>query len=38
METLGCHLMAYLGHYIPTPCKAAYKLSTLPEREGGKMT
>lgn len=33
VETLGCHLMAYLGEYYPDALKAAYKLSALPERE-----
>ena len=33
VETLGCHLMAYLGEHYPNALKTAYKLSTLPERE-----
>ena len=33
VETLGCHLMAYLGEHYPDALKAAYKLSALPERE-----
>ena len=33
VETLGCHLMAYLGEHYPDALKTAYKLSTLPERE-----
>ena len=33
VETLGCHLMAYLGEHYPNALKAAYKLSALPERE-----
>lgn len=33
VETLGCHLMAYLGEKYPDSLKAAYKLSALPERE-----
>ena len=36
VETLGCHLMAYLGEHYPDALKAAYKLSTLPEREAEK--
>ena len=33
VETLGCHLMAYLGEHYPNALKTAYKLSALPERE-----
>ena len=33
VETLGCHLMTYLGETYPDALKAAYKLSALPERE-----
>ena len=33
VETLGCHLMAYLGEHYPDALKTAYKLSALPERE-----
>ena len=33
VETLGCHLMAYLGEHYPDALKTAYKLSTLPERD-----
>ena len=36
VETLGCHLMAYLGEHYPDALKAAYKLSALPEREAEK--
>ena len=32
VETLGCHLMAYLEQF-PDALKTAYKLSALPERE-----
>ena len=32
-ETLGCHLMAYLGEKYPDALKAGYKLPALPERE-----
>ena len=32
-ETLGCHLMAYLGERYPQALSAAYKLPGLPERE-----
>ena len=32
-ETLGCHLMTYLGTRYPEAVTAAYKLSALPERE-----
>ena len=33
VETLGCHLMAYLGEHYPDALKTAYKLSALPEWE-----
>jgi len=33
VETLGCHLMNYLGTVYPDAVKSAYKLSALPERE-----
>ena len=36
VETLGCHLMAYLGEHYPDALKAAYKLSALPERKAEK--
>ena len=32
-ETLGCHLMAYLGERYPDALLTGYKLSKLPERE-----
>ena len=32
-ETLGCHLMAYLGEHYPAALATAYKLSQLPQRE-----
>ena len=32
-ETLGCHLMAYLGERYPESLKTAYKLPSLPERQ-----
>lgn len=32
-ETLGCHLMAYLGDHYPQALSAAYKLPGVPERE-----
>ncbi|MHA5220956.1 ribosome biogenesis GTPase YlqF [Dysosmobacter sp. Phy] len=35
-ETLGCHLMAYLGTRYPVPLAAAYKLPALPVREEGE--
>ena len=35
-ETLGCHLMAYLGTRYPEPLAAAYKLPALPAREDGE--
>ena len=36
IETLGCHLMAYLGEQYPEAVKTAYKLAELPEREDGE--
>lgn len=36
VETLGCHLMAYLGEQYPDAVKTGYKLSELPEREDGE--
>lgn len=33
VETLGCHLMAYLGERYPDSLKTAYKLANLPGRE-----
>jgi ribosome biogenesis GTPase A len=33
VETLGCHLMAYLGERYPDALTAGYKLSQLPARE-----
>ncbi len=33
VETLGCHLTAYLGERYPGALESAYKLSALPERE-----
>ena len=33
VETLGCHLMAYLGAHYPDALKGGYKLPALPERE-----
>ena len=33
VETLGCHLMAYLGAHYPDALTAGYKLPQLPERE-----
>ena len=35
VETLGCHLMAYLGANYPEALKTGYKLPALPEREDG---
>jgi ribosome biogenesis GTPase A len=32
-ETLGCHLMAYLGDHYPEALSTAYKLPGVPERE-----
>ena len=36
VETLGCHLMTYLGENYPDALKAAYKLPAIPEREDGE--
>ena len=36
VETLGCHLMAYLGTRYPGALTAGYKLPSLPEREDGE--
>ena len=36
VETLGCHLMAYLADHYPDALKAGYRLSALPEREEGE--
>lgn len=36
VESLGCHLMAYLGERYPEAVKTGYKLSALPEREDGE--
>ena len=36
VETLGCHLMAYLGENYPAALKAAYKLPGIPARENGE--
>ncbi len=36
VETLGCHLMAYLGEQYPDAVKTGYKLPALPEREDGE--
>jgi len=36
VETLGCHLMAYLGGQYADALQTAYKLSTLPQREEGE--
>ena len=36
VETLGCHLMAYLGENYPDALKAAYKLPAIPVREDGE--
>ena len=33
VETLGCHLMAYLGDRYPAALESAYKLPALPERQ-----
>ena len=32
VETLGCHLMAYLGERYPDALTAGYKLPSMPER------
>ena len=36
VETLGCHLMAYLGARYPNALLTGYRLSGLPEREEGE--
>ena len=36
VETLGCHLMTYLGEQYPEALKAGYKLPALPERGVGE--
>ena len=36
LETLGCHLMAYLGQRYPAALLAAYKLPQLPARQEGE--
>ena len=36
METLGCHLMAYLGTNYPEALRTGYKLPSLPERQDGE--
>lgn len=36
VETLGCHLMAYLGEQYPDAVRTGYKLPALPERENGE--
>ena len=33
IETLGCHLMSYLGECYPDALKNGYKLPSVPERE-----
>ena len=33
IETLGCHLMTYLGTVYPEALQSGYKLTVLPERE-----
>ncbi len=33
VETLGCHLMAYLAEHYPEALKTAYKLTSVPVRE-----
>jgi len=33
VETLGCHLMAFMGRHYPQALMTAYKLNELPERE-----
>ena len=35
-ETLGCHLMTFLGTQYPAALLAGYKLAALPEREEGE--
>ena len=36
VESLGCHLMTYLGEQYPEALKAGYKLPALPERGVGE--
>ena len=36
IETLGCHLMVYLGERYPDALKNSYKLPGIPEREEGE--
>ena len=36
VETLGCHLMTYLGENYSDALKAAYKLPAIPDREDGE--
>ena len=36
IETLGCHLMAYLGERYPDALRNSYKLPGIPEREEGE--
>ena len=36
METLGCHVMAYLGTNYPEALRTGYKLPSLPERQDGE--
>ena len=36
VETLGCHLMAYLGTNYPEALRTGYKLPSLPERQDGE--
>ena len=36
VETLGCHLMTYLGENYPEALKTAYKLPAIPDREDGE--
>ena len=36
LETLACHLMAYLGEQYPEALAACYKLPAVPERENGE--
>ena len=36
LETLACHLMAYLGEQYPEALAACYKLPAVPERKNGE--
>ncbi len=36
VETLGCHLMSYLGERYPDALVSGYKLPALPQREDGE--